>query len=520
MEIPLLDNFYKNQILAELLLKDSKLKDFHNGLSIDHIDIDFIKKRDLDESQRSVLFNVLSDQYLKTGLELTSELKLIKNKGTFTITTGHQLCVFGGPQYFIHKIITILKLAELLKKKFKDFNFIPVFWMASEDHDFEEISQINIFNNKISIAQQDGVGVGKIKPELFNPILNQLKEIFKNDSRFKFLETIFTESLLKNTWSEATRYWIHKFFEKENLVVLDADDKRLKKIFQPIIKKELEEQFIYSTVKHTNKLIGELGFNAKIKPRELNLFYLTDEKRIRIVFENNQFKIGDSSFKLDELLKDLNDFPEKFSPNVLMRPLYQENILPNLVYVGGPSEITYWSQLKESFNYSALNYPVLLLRDHFLWMDLKNIKNWEDLGFSIVDLSKNPDNLVNSYFLRSENINLDFTNENDIINKLSNLLKEKASSLDVSLIPSVEASIKAINSNTDKIKQKLIQSLKRNEDQKVRQINKLSSLVHENGKLKERSESFIPSFIKSPIDYIDKLKKASNPESPNLKIIS
>ena len=519
MEIPLIENFYKNQILEDLFNEDSKLKDFHNGLSVDHIDMDFIKKRDLDKNQRNILFNVLNEQYINTELDIPNDLKLIKNKGTFTVTTGHQLCVFGGPQYFIHKIVSVLKLTDELRKKFKDFNFIPIFWMASEDHDFEEISQLNIFNNKLSIIQEDGVEVGKINPVLFTPILNQLKEIFQNDNRFDHLETIFSNSLKKNTWSEATRYWIHRVFEKENLVVLDADDKRLKKIFQPIIQKELKEQFIYHSVKNTNQLIKELGFDPKIKPRELNLFYLGDQKRTRIIFENNQFKIGNRSYKLEEIINELNKFPEKFSPNVLMRPLYQEHILPNLIYVGGPSELSYWLQLKESFSKSNLNFPILLLRDHFLWIDEKNMNKWKDLGFSINDFSKNPDNLIKAYFLNSQNLNLDFSNETDALEKLSILLKDKAINLDVTLIPSIDASIKAMTNSVEKIKNKLIQSLKRNESQKVNQINKLSRLVHENGKLRERSESFLPSFLKSPNDYIDKLKKASDPENPCLKLI-
>ena len=520
MEIPLFENFYKNQILEDLFNKNSKLKVFHNGLSVNHIDMDFIKKRDLDENQRNLLYDVISEQYLNTELDIPYELKLIKNKGTFTITTGHQLCVFGGPQYFIHKIISVLKLTEDLRNKYKDLNFLPVFWMASEDHDFEEISHLSIFNKKLCIYKEDGLGVGKINPELFYSILKQLKEIFQNDKRFGYLETIFSKSLEKNTWSEATRYWIHRIFEKENLLVLDPDDKRLKKIFQPIIQKELEEQFIYNSVKDTNQQISELGFEPKINPRELNLFYLGDKKRTRIIFENNQFKIDDSSYSLEEITNELNKFPEKFSPNVLMRPLYQETILPNLIYVGGPSELTYWLQLKESFMKTNLNYPILLLRDHFTWIDEKNINNWNDFGFTINDFSQNPDNLIKSYFLNSQNLKLDFSREYAVLEKLSILLREKAKSLDVTLIPTIEASTKAISNNINKIKNKLIQSLKRREEQKVKQINKLSKLVHENGKLKERTESFIPSFLRCPNDYIHKLKKASNPENTNLKIIN
>jgi len=194
MEIPLIDNFYKNNILKELFEEDSKLKNFHNGLSIDSIGPEFLDERDINETQRKILYNVINEQYLDAGITCPSNLESIKNKGTFTVTTGHQLCVFGGPQYFIHKIISILKLAEQLKDKFQLKNFIPIFWMASEDHDFKEISELHVFNKKLSIDKEDSVEVGKISPEIFKPILNQLKEIFKNDERFKTLDSIFSFS--------------------------------------------------------------------------------------------------------------------------------------------------------------------------------------------------------------------------------------------------------------------------------------------------------------------------------------
>ena len=228
-EIPLFDNFYKNEVLKELFRKNSKLENFHNGLNLDRINEKFLNNRDLNESQRKILFNVIQQQYQQLGEDFPTSLNLIKNKGTFTITTGHQLCVFGGPQYFIHKIISIIKTAYNLKKRFKDKNFIPVFWMASEDHDFKEISELHLFNKTLKVEKEDSIEVGKLKSELFLPILNELKEIFKNDHRFNFLESIFSNALNYNSWSEATRYWIHQIFKKENLIILDADDKRLKK---------------------------------------------------------------------------------------------------------------------------------------------------------------------------------------------------------------------------------------------------------------------------------------------------
>ena len=164
-------------------------------------------------------------------------------------------------------------------------------------------------------------------------------------------------------------------FEKENLIIIDADDRRLKKIFSSVIEKEINDQFIFHTVSKTNKEILNRGFQPKINPRMLNLFYLDKSKRTRIIMEENRFIIDNKSFSYADLKEELNQFPEKFSPNVLMRPIYQENLLPNIIYIGGPSEITYWIQLKETFSQVDINFPILLLRDHFLWLDQKVLKN-------------------------------------------------------------------------------------------------------------------------------------------------
>jgi bacillithiol synthase len=520
MEIPLIDNFYKNNILKELFEEDSKLKNFHNGLSIDSIGPEFLDERDINETQRKILYNVINEQYLDAGITCPSNLESIKNKGTFTVTTGHQLCVFGGPQYFIHKIISILKLAEQLKDKFQLKNFIPIFWMASEDHDFKEISELHVFNKKLSIDKEDSVEVGKISPEIFKPILNQLKEIFKNDERFKTLDSIFSNALNTKSWSAATRFWLHHIFKNENLIILDADDHRLKNIFAPVIKKEIESQFVYNSVLETNNSLKKHNFIPKINPRELNLFYLNGDLRQRIIFEKDTFTIGDKTFNKDQLIQELGNAPERFSPNVLLRPLYQENILPNLIYVGGPSEISYWAQLKNTFSTVDLNFPVLMLRDHFIWMDEKTIKKWLSFGFSIDDLSKKPELLIKLNLEKNSSENLDFNKENELLNQIQFSLLEKSNAIDVSISQSVEASVKLTKNTFDKLQKKFLQAVKRTQDHKVNQIIKISSLIHENGKLKERSESFIPNYIRHSNDYLKKLKKASNPDVRSLKVVT
>jgi uncharacterized protein YllA (UPF0747 family) len=241
IEIDLLDNIYTNKLLIDLFSNSENLDKFHCGTNIDFIDEAFLKERDLDVSSRNTLYNVIKRQYEECNLPVSDCIREIKNEGVFTVTTGHQLCMFGGPQYFIHKIVSVICLVKKLKIKFPNYDFIPVFWMASEDHDFKEINHINIFNNHLSVDGEDSVAVGTLNPSIFDSVLNELQLIFKNDNRYHELDTIFLNALKKPNWSQATRYWISKLFSKDDLLIFDANDKHLKKLFYESFLSEVKD---------------------------------------------------------------------------------------------------------------------------------------------------------------------------------------------------------------------------------------------------------------------------------------
>ena len=518
-EIDLLDNIYKNKLLVDLFENDQGLKDFHCGSNVDFIDESFLKQRDLDSKTRNILYNAISKQYEECDLPLSKNIELIKNEGVFTITTGHQLCLFGGPQYFIHKIVSVICLAKKLKKKFPKNDFLPVFWLASEDHDFKEINHLNVFNNHLSVEGEDSIAVGKLKPSIFDPILQDLQLIFKNDNRYNELEAIFSNALKKATWSQSTRYWISKVFNNEDLIVFDSDDKSLKELFFDSFSSEINHQFIHNSVVQTNKELVQLGYEPKINPRELNLFYLSNDKRERIIIDGDNFKIGKGVFTKKELLGKLNSSIEKFSPNVLLRPLYQESILPNLIYVGGPSEIAYWLQLKKAFQFSTLNFPVIVLRDHFAWLNSKQMDKWLKMGFSNDDLIKKTDDLIKLFLQKYHNTNIDLNNQKNQLNQIEIDLVKKASDIDQTLVPMVKAALKGMKNTLDKVNYKFAQSLKKNEDQQISQIKTINNSIIENGVLKERVDNFIGPFLNCNGDYIERLKKHSSPEQNTLKVL-
>ena len=519
-EAPLLGKVYKNKLLVDLMENQSELSSFHSGGSLEDIDISFMEKRDLDVSDRKLLYDVISGQYNECGLKSPKQLEKIRNKGTFTITTGHQLCLFGGPQYIIHKIVSIVRIADLLEEKYPEYDFIPVFWLASEDHDFKEVSSVSIFNKTISVQGEDTAAVGRLSPTTFQTALDELLSMTSDEDAFSTLSSIFQESFKLPTWSQATRYWIHHLFNDSNLVIFDADDKRMKKKFFHSMKEELESQFVHQQVSTTNRELNSLGYNPSIHPRELNLFYLTDHARHRIIFEKGSFRIGGEIYNKSQILEKLDQTPEDFSPNVLMRPLYQEKILPNLVYVGGPSEIVYWAQLKKSFDSQKISFPILMLRDHFVWLSKKQLTKWESLGFNIAELLDDSDALIKDFLSRRNRIGTDVSSQLKQLEDIEIQLLEKANSIDQSLIPMVKGSLKGMKNNLDKVNQKFIKSLKNKEIEKVSQTRAIKQNILKNGKLVERSESFISPYVKSKNDYLGKLTTASNPFNVQLKILT
>ncbi len=281
-------------------------------------------------------------------------ITLLQSPNTFTITTGHQLNIFAGPLYFIYKIVTAIKLSRQLKEAFLDKNFVPVYWMASEDHDFAEINYTNIGGKKVHWWYEASGATGRINPETMRQALNQYKGALGIEKHANELAEIVETAYTKfDKLADATRYLVNALFGQYGLVVIDADDHEFKQQFAPIIEQDIIEQSSFKNISATNEQLQKLGVHIQVNPREINFFYLQDHLRERIVFEKDKYKVlnTETGFSEEELKQEISRHPERFSPNVVMRPLYQECILPNIAYIGGGAEVVYWLELKSTFDY-------------------------------------------------------------------------------------------------------------------------------------------------------------------------
>ncbi|MDG2369705.1 MAG: bacillithiol biosynthesis cysteine-adding enzyme BshC [Flavobacteriales bacterium] len=513
---PLEKNIYQSKLVQDFIVDSSKLESFMNQ---DSKKIDWekaIENKIFDFNKRKTLVQQIKKQYAKSNISAPELVDSILDEKTFTVTTGHQLCLFGGPQYFIHKISSVIKLAHDLNSSFKEYQFLPIFWMASEDHDFDEIRKVNLFNKEISVLESSMGAVGEINPQVFSETLKELKEIFKNDERANSLTAIFDKAFSLPTWADATRFWVSELFKETPLIIVDGNDKLLKEAFVPIMHKEITEKFSNAQVQIKNTELKSLGYSVQVFSRPINLFSLANSKRERIVIDDSDFKVFNKVLNPNEILQEINDFPKKFSPNVILRPLYQEVILPNIAYLGGAAEVSYWLQLKGVFDSSEVQFPILLLRDSFGWIKRRDLDWWLAKGLTLDDFFVPFDKLVRKMITNTDEF--DFEKENLLLKELKKLLVLK-SNTDDGILKMLDAENKTWKKSLDKIQSKLIRAQKQKQETLYNRIEKIQKSIIDAGVLKERKDSFIPLYVHLKEDYIKKLIKNASPTNPSFKII-
>ena len=446
---------------------------------------------------RELLVDVLKSQYQRSNIQ-SSNIQLLSDKKTFTVCTGHQICLFTGPLYFIYKIITTINLAEALKKQYPSYHFVPVYWMATEDHDFEEISSINLFGKKVKWNNEKAKGaVGKLSTDSLSSVIDELKQVLGESENAKELIQLFSGSYLKhNNLADATRCLVHQLFGQYGLVILDGNDARLKNEFSGIIKDDIKNTTNYKIVTESAAQLKKAGYDAQVNPREINVFQLTGNDRIRI--ERSTPEI-------------LSLKPEEYSPNVVLRPLYQQKILPNLAYVGGPGELAYWLEYKAMFDHHKINFPVLIPRNFVTLTDEKTNQQLQKSGFTITDIFKDTEVLIKEYVIKNAGSELSLKKEEEKLAAVYAEISAKATAIDSTLKASVEAELqKAINALKN-IESKLTRAEKQKQETGINQIKKIKDKFFPEGMLQERYDNIAPYYLKSGKQLIGDLKEQLNP---------
>ncbi|MBE0424774.1 MAG: bacillithiol biosynthesis cysteine-adding enzyme BshC [Lutibacter sp.] len=457
------------------------------------------KKMAFSAASRNILVDALQHQYKNTAASETTNQNIasLSDGNTFTVTTGHQLNIFTGPLYFLYKIVTAINLADRLKKEFPLQNFVPVYWMATEDHDFEEIQYFNVNNTKISWNRESSGAVGRLTTAGFEAVFNEFSALLGTSKNADDLRELFKNAYLNNeNLAEATRYLVNELFGSYGLVIVDGDDAKLKKSLSPFVKQELLENTSFDIVSKTDQLLSA-EYKIQVNPREINLFYLKDALRERIIFEKNHFTINNTNltFSENEMMKEVEEHPERFSPNVIMRPIYQEIILPNLAYIGGGGELAYWFQLKNYFNALHVPFPILVLRNSVLLATKKQLHKLDKLGISVPEIFSKQEILIANIIREHSEIKIDFSEQKNSLQQQFSALKELAKRTDKTFLGAVNAQEKKQLNGLDNLEKRLLKAQKRKLSGVVDRIKEVQKELFPNQSLQERNQNFSEFYV-------------------------
>ncbi|SMP07616.1 bacillithiol biosynthesis cysteine-adding enzyme BshC [Chryseobacterium profundimaris] len=451
------------------------------------------KQNSFKPEKREILAAALENQL--SGLTISPKQKQnvqdIKLENTFTITTGHQLNLFSGPVFFVYKILQTIKTCSYLKEHFPEYNFVPVYWMASEDHDFTEINHFKTESNYYEINEKSGGAVGRI-PVTDTFFISEFEKEFKDHVFGTELILMLKEAYkIGNTLTHAIQILVNRLFSEFGLLILDGDSEELKAQMKETFRDELINSSLHEESKQKVDFLTEKYGKVQVNPREINLFYLT-ETRDRIDFNGNHYIIVDKNrqFTKEEILKELENHPEKFSPNALMRPVYQETILPNLAYIGGNAEIMYWLELKDYFAKINLPFPILIPRNSMLFLHKKILGKIEKLQLKIEDFFQNFTAITNNKILdNNEIVRLLEKKESQLIHQFSEL-KAAAENTEKSFGNMVKAEEVRQMKSFKRMRKRLLHAEKIKQNELLERLENLFLDVHPSKNWQERVYNF------------------------------
>jgi bacillithiol biosynthesis cysteine-adding enzyme BshC len=468
-----------------------------------------VQKKQDQKPDRNLLVEVLLQQYndIDKTDAVIKNISALQSSGTFTVCTAHQPNLFTGPLYFIYKILHAIKLANYLKEQLPSFHFVPVFYMGSEDADFEELNHFTVEGKKYEWAtdQKGAVGRMLIDKKIIDLIDELALQIGVEPHGIEFINLLRESYQDGVTIQSATFKMINRLFGNYGLIVLIADDARLKKIMTPVFQDDLFKEEPSSLVEGTCKRLRE-HYTVQAYPRNINLFYLKNDIRERIIKTGNSFAVynTDVRFTQQELKLELDNYPERFSPNVILRGLFQEMILPNVAFIGGGGELAYWFQLKDLFTHYAVPFPVMILRNSFLIIESQAKHLIDKLGISTEQIFTSPLEILNT-IIEKEGKKPQLNGELDQLFFVYEELKKTVSTVDTSLVKHIEALKVRSGNQLKEVEKKMLRTERKKHEAEKRQIAKLRQQLFPKNVLQERVENLSSFYARQGHDFINEL---------------
>ncbi|HUZ58179.1 MAG TPA: bacillithiol biosynthesis cysteine-adding enzyme BshC [Hanamia sp.] len=489
------------KIVLDYINEAATLQDFYeHPVNIEGIK-SAISQRKKYHTNRHLLVDQFTNQYKSFDNcdAIRANIHTLLDENTFTVCTAHQPNIFTGHLYFVYKILHTIKLADSLKKKLPEYHFVPVFFVGSEDADLEELNHIVIDGEKYVWETKQTGAVGRMKVDdnlikLIEKIAGRLSVEKYGNTLIELLEKCFKKN---STIEEATFLLVHYLFKDYGLLVLLPDDPAFKRGMISVFEDDIFNHTSSGIVNQTSEKLAK-NYKAQAYPREINLFYLKDNLRNRIVPVEDHFVVHDTeiAFSKEEIKKELKEHPERFSPNVILRGLFQEIILPDVAWIGGGGELAYWLQLKDLFKKYSVPYPMLIVRNSFLIVDEKNDSLLNKLNITAVDLFKGKEKLLNEIINRDSKSVLNLEKEKIEFENIYKKIKGIVKDIDITLEQHTAALETKEMKRLGSLEKKMLRAEKRKFADQKNQLNKIFTSLFPDDGLQERTENFMSFYSK------------------------
>ncbi|MCG7858181.1 bacillithiol biosynthesis cysteine-adding enzyme BshC [Flavihumibacter sediminis] len=498
---------YYNQIVTDYVAGSDELRSFYEHPVSEEGIRAAIAARQSFPTDRAALVNFLQKQY--EGIPTSELVKLniarISSNNTFTICTAHQPNIFTGYLYFIYKIIHVIKLADHFRETIPSYDFVPVFYLGNEDADLEELGKIFLNGEKLVWDTKQKGAVGRMKTTGIEKLIARIDgELSVQPHGKELMQLIRNAYIGASSIQEATFRLVNELFSSFGLVVLVPDDAALKKKMEPVFKDDLLRHIPSQVVAETTSRLAE-NYKVQANPREINTFYLRDDIRNRIEKKDDFFHVVDTDIKFteQELLNELELHPERFSPNVILRGLYQEMIMPNIAFVGGGGELAYWLELKDLFHHYKVPYPVQVLRNSFLLIEEQCEERIAKLDFVPEDFFREQRLLLDELVKRDSAVQVHLTSEIRDTRAFYEHLRSIGAKVDNTLLTHITALETRMLKQLQNLEKKLLRAEKRKFSDQSRQIETIRKTLFPNNGLQERVDNFMPWYAKYGAGFLN-----------------
>ncbi|MFQ5569095.1 MAG: bacillithiol biosynthesis cysteine-adding enzyme BshC [Rhodothermales bacterium] len=473
---------------------------------------------------RETLVEVLLEQNERWGLDpaTRAHIEALRTSEAVAVVTGQQVGVLTGPLYTPYKTLTTLQLSRKLAEE-TGRPVVPVFWLEGTDHDLEEVVGVKMLrrNDVVSmrytghtLPEHGNLGpVGRLRlTEDIEDVLAQVEESLPpSEFRDPLLARLREAYRPGTTLLDAFARFMRALFPESGLVFLNPDDARLKRMAAPLFRQEIEDHTTSAARLREVSDTLEKGFHAQVQPRSTNLFLMDGAGRYALDVEGEGFSLRgtDTSYSRDALLALLDDEPERFSPNVVLRPLVQDILVPTAAYVGGPGEVSYFAQFKPIYAWAGVPMPIVYPRASVSLVEAKVQKVLDRYELDVFDVGEDLDRLFQRVVVGKMDVDVEalFKEAGRHLHQAVNALKPRVEQVDRTLGRSAEGVRAALLKEMAKFKTRVVRAEKNNHEAVRSQLEKAQVNLFPGGKLQERALSVLYFLNKYGLDLLTRLQR-------------